>query len=247
MAAALTDVYEQWDGRGGARGLRGEAIAQPARIAQVAVTAALFHRTGGEEAAAAALARRSGAALDPGLVEVVLHRRGRSSPCSTRATRSPPPSPPSRRRRCSSPSAGLDRVCRAFGEAVDLKTPLHHGHATGVAELAAAAAGQRRPRRGRRGRAAARGARARPRAGVGAQRHLGAPGPLSWAEQERVRLHAYHSERVLSRCGPLRPLAAVAGLHHERLDGSGYHRGARAAALPVRPRACWRRPTPSRR
>ena len=33
----------------------------------------------------------------------------------------------------------LDRVCRAFGEAVDLKTPLHHGHATGVAELAAAA------------------------------------------------------------------------------------------------------------
>ena len=35
--------------------------------------------------------------------------------------------------------AGLDRVCRAFGEAVDLKTPLHHGHATGVAELAAAA------------------------------------------------------------------------------------------------------------
>lgn len=34
---------------------------------------------------------------------------------------------------------GLDRVCRAFGEAVDLKTPLHHGRSTGVAELVATA------------------------------------------------------------------------------------------------------------
>ena len=39
-------------------------------------------------------------------------------------------------------SADLDLVCRAFGEVVDLKTPLHHGHAAGVAVLAAAA-GQR--------------------------------------------------------------------------------------------------------
>src|SRR5438105_6312916 len=37
-------------------------------------------------------------------------------------------------------SADLDSVCRAFGEVVDLTSPLHHGHATGVAELAAAAA-----------------------------------------------------------------------------------------------------------
>jgi response regulator RpfG family c-di-GMP phosphodiesterase len=59
------------------------------------------------------------------------------------------------------------------------------------------------------------------------------PGTLTSGEWERVRLHAYHGERILQRCGRLAPLAEVAGMHHERLDGSGYHRGARAAALPA--------------
>jgi HD-GYP domain-containing protein (c-di-GMP phosphodiesterase class II) len=44
-------------------------------------------------------------------------------------------------------------------------------------------------------------------------------------------LHAYHSERVLARSPFLAGLAPVASLHHERLDGSGYHRGAAAATL----------------
>ena len=46
-----------------------------------------------------------------------------------------------------------------------------------------------------------------------------------------MRLHPYHTERVLSRSGFLDALAPIAGAHHERLDGSGYHRGATAAAL----------------
>jgi HD-GYP domain-containing protein (c-di-GMP phosphodiesterase class II) len=57
------------------------------------------------------------------------------------------------------------------------------------------------------------------------------PGPLSRAEWERVRLHPYLSERILSHAGALRPLASLAGSHHERLDGSGYHRGSAAAHL----------------
>ena len=59
------------------------------------------------------------------------------------------------------------------------------------------------------------------------------PGPLSAGEQERVRLHPYYTERVLERSGALAPLALLAGSHHERLDGSGYHRGAAAAQLSV--------------
>jgi HD-GYP domain-containing protein (c-di-GMP phosphodiesterase class II) len=59
------------------------------------------------------------------------------------------------------------------------------------------------------------------------------PGPLTRAEQELVRLHAYHSERVLDACPGLRPLARLAGSHGERCDGSGYHRGSRAADLPT--------------
>src|SRR5262249_2034053 len=59
------------------------------------------------------------------------------------------------------------------------------------------------------------------------------PGPLTTGEWERVRLHAYHGERILQRCGRLAGLAEVAGMHHERRDGSGYHRGARAGAIPL--------------
>ena len=54
-------------------------------------------------------------------------------------------------------------------------------------------------------------------------------GPLSAGEPDQVRLHAYWSERVLARTSCLRDLAPLAGGHHERLDGSGYHRRIAAA------------------
>jgi HD-GYP domain-containing protein (c-di-GMP phosphodiesterase class II) len=57
------------------------------------------------------------------------------------------------------------------------------------------------------------------------------PGPLTADEWEQVRLHPYHGERVLSRSPFLSALSPVAGAHHERLDGSGYHRGATAPEL----------------
>src|SRR5262249_42545968 len=60
----------------------------------------------------------------------------------------------------------------------------------------------------------------------------GKPGPLSEREWEKVRLHAYHTERVLARPAALGQLGALAALHHERLNGSGYHRRATAGAQP---------------
>jgi HD-GYP domain-containing protein (c-di-GMP phosphodiesterase class II) len=128
---------------------------------------------------------------------------------------------------------GLDAVCRAFGDAVDLKSPFHHGHSAGVAELAAAAA--------QRLELDAWEVAALRRAGF--LHDLGRaavpngiwerPGALTSSDWERVRLHAYHGERVLSQCGPLAALAPLVGMHHERLDGSGYHRQAKAAAIPT--------------
>ena len=59
------------------------------------------------------------------------------------------------------------------------------------------------------------------------------PGALTRSEREQVRLHPYHTERILA-CSPvLAPLGRIAGLHHERLDGSGYHHGLAAAAIPI--------------
>ena len=46
-----------------------------------------------------------------------------------------------------------------------------------------------------------------------------------------MRLHTYHAERVLLRSPLLASLAEVACAHHERLDGSGYHRRVSAASL----------------
>src|SRR3981081_2882718 len=74
VVTGLTDVYEHWDGKGGARQLRGDAIALAARIAQVAVVAALFHGLGGVDVALEALRLRAVASIDPNLVDVL---RGR--------------------------------------------------------------------------------------------------------------------------------------------------------------------------
>jgi DNA-binding CsgD family transcriptional regulator len=59
------------------------------------------------------------------------------------------------------------------------------------------------------------------------------PGALGAADRERVRLHPHWTDRILAGCPPLAGLAAAAAAHHERLDGSGYHRGARASDLDL--------------
>jgi HD-GYP domain-containing protein (c-di-GMP phosphodiesterase class II) len=114
----------------------------------------------------------------------------------------------------------------------DLKSPYLTGHSSGVAELAAAAAGRYGLSEGdvadvrRAGLLHDLG-----RVGVSAS-IWDKPGPLTDGERERVRLHPYYTGRILSRPGPLARLGSVGELHHERTDGSGYHRGLAAPALP---------------
>ncbi len=42
-----------------------------------------------------------------------------------------------------------------------------------------------------------------------------------------MRLHVYYVERIFHRPEPLRRIGLLAATHHERMDGSGYHRGRR--------------------
>jgi DNA-binding CsgD family transcriptional regulator len=58
------------------------------------------------------------------------------------------------------------------------------------------------------------------------------PGPLGPGDWERVRLHGYWTDRILQRCPSLAAMAPIAAGHHERCDGSGYHRAVRGADLP---------------
>jgi HD-GYP domain-containing protein (c-di-GMP phosphodiesterase class II) len=62
-------------------------------------------------------------------------------------------------------------------------------------------------------------------------RILDKPGPLTKAEFARIREHPVITERILARVPGCERLAATAGAHHERLDGSGYPRGLSAADL----------------
>jgi HD-GYP domain-containing protein (c-di-GMP phosphodiesterase class II) len=57
-------------------------------------------------------------------------------------------------------------------------------------------------------------------------------GPLTEGEWERLRLHTYYTERILTRPQALSRIGQLAALHHERLDRSGYHRGLPGALLP---------------
>jgi DNA-binding CsgD family transcriptional regulator len=57
-------------------------------------------------------------------------------------------------------------------------------------------------------------------------------GPLTVRETDEARLHPYHGERALAVLGGEgKAVAALVLRHHERLDGSGYHRYVRGSDL----------------
>ena len=55
-------------------------------------------------------------------------------------------------------------------------------------------------------------------------------GPLTRAEFDRVQLHPMLTEQMLGRSPALAVLNPIAAAHHEKADGSGYHKGLRADA-----------------
>jgi HD domain len=118
-----------------------------------------------------------------------------------------------------------------MGDFSDLVSPFLAGHSAGVAKLASGAA--EACRLDEREVAVVRRA-----ALVHDLGRVAVPVPI-WQKQrpltagkwERVRLHPYYTERILSRSSFLAALAPVATAHHERLDGSGYHRGVRGGSL----------------
>lgn len=63
------------------------------------------------------------------------------------------------------------------------------------------------------------------------------PGVRSEADAERLRLVPYWTERAARRIDTLRPEAAIASFVDERLDGSGFFRGAKGAAIETEARA----------
>ena len=228
---AMRQVYERWDGRGFPHKLRGDALCLPVRFAHLASQVAA-HLPFGPEQVRTIVQRRAGADLDPELVAAFL----RHTPDlvgdldEIDVWREAVEVEPTPVRRIA--ASGVDAVARAFADMTDLKVPFLRGHSRGVAELAADAAVAA-------GLPATECGKVRQAALLHDLGRVSVPNGiwektarLTTAEWERVRLHAYYSERILRRSPALAPLADLAGMHHERQDGSGYHRQAAGALIP---------------
>ncbi len=229
----LHEVMEWWNGKGNPEGLEGESIALAARVARTACEAVVFQRLGGLEMVSAELGRRSGTVLDPTIVERCVDGWGDlfSEPTDTDprdVLLEVEPDPVVEIR-----PENLVNVAEAFADLIDLKAPFMQGHSRGVANLARAAApavGLDEAETNDLYLAAL--LHDLGRAGV-SNRVWEKPGPLTSIEWEEVRMHTYHSERILSTSPTLEHLAPLAAMHHERLDGSGYHRGSHGRDLPM--------------
>lgn len=228
---SLAQVFARWDGRGIPAGLGGESIALSVRLMQLADLVEMFHRDYGVQAAVEAAEDRRGSYLDPALVdefrrladEVLSSLRPESSweeVIDAEPGLAAPLTEPQ-----------LDIALEAMADFTDLKSVYFSGHSRGVADLAATA--------GRVAGFPGRDIASLRRAGL--VHDLGRsgvpntiwdkPGPLTSTQWERARLHVYYTERVLARVPALARAAAIAAAHHERLDGSGYHRGLSGGAI----------------
>ncbi len=227
----LGQAFERWDGRGVPGRCRGEDLDVVMRVVQVADDATVFHRDGGAEGAVAVLRSRRGTEFDPRLVDLF----------------------------CSRPAElleGLEEldawdvvldtnlgeelnegqltdVLRIFGDYADLKSPSWLGHSRGVATLAMEAA-RRLGMPAGESTLVERAALVHDLGSIGVSAGVWEkPGRFSTAERERARTHPYLTERTLARPQRLAEIGALACLHHERLDGSGYPHGRHGDGLPL--------------
>jgi HD-GYP domain-containing protein (c-di-GMP phosphodiesterase class II) len=236
VQSGLHDSTETWDGRAGAFGTTGDDIALAARFAVLATQAVLFDRLGGPAAALQMVHARAGHWFDPAVADLFARvgpplLRQMSEADVWDQVLEVEPRPVKR-----VPPSHLDEVASVFGDVADLKSPSTLGHSPAVADLAAQAAE-------RVGLPAERVAVVR-RAGL--LHDLGRvavsggvwarTGRLTAAQWEQVRLHPYYTERILERSATLAATARIAGMHHERHDGSGYHRGVNSGAIAVEAR-----------
>lgn len=226
----LGQLYERWDGKGSPRGMKGEAIAPAVLVVTLAQDIVIFQRLGGVDAALNMARERKGGAYAPQLVEVFcvyaqeLCKGLDQEPSWNKVLELEPGA------KEALTEEGFDNACRAFGDFVDIKSTYTLTHSSGVADLAAAAT--------RLSGLPASDVTMIWRAAL--LKEIGRTGisssiwektaPLTDREWERVRLHTYYAERIFAQTPALAKLGGLASLHHERLDGSGYHRGLPSAS-----------------
>jgi HD-GYP domain-containing protein (c-di-GMP phosphodiesterase class II) len=239
VADGIQSLDEHWDGGGLPTGLAGDAVPLYSRIALLAQVVDVFFTASGPEAAVDEVRRRRGRWFDPELADafVVLardpafwQRLGSADLESDLFAMEPALQ--------TQPVDDdyLDDIAAAFGQVVDAKSPYTSGHSGRVALYAdqiAKTLGLAHDHR----RWLKRGALLHDVGKLGVSNAiLDKPGKLDAAEWQAVQQHAGHTEAILARIDAFKPLALIAGAHHERLDGAGYPRGLDARQIGLETR-----------
>jgi HD-GYP domain-containing protein (c-di-GMP phosphodiesterase class II) len=241
VAEGIYSLDEHFNGNGKPARLAGEAIPLYSRIALLAQVIDVFHTEGGRAGALKEARARSGQWFDPRLVQA-FERVARSAGFwATLAGGDIDDAvagmqPAGEGWQHALDDDYLDDIAAAFGQVVDAKSPYTSGHSARVAlytDMIGEMLGLSMARR----RWLKRGALLHDVGKLGVSNSvLDKAGALDRAEWDAVRLHAEFTETILGRIGAFRELAAIAGAHHERLDGSGYPRGLAAEEIRIETR-----------
>lgn len=235
---ALLHTFEQWDGKGLLYGTRGEAIPLISRIVWVSSFVEGFHRMGGREAAKQIVSERRGEALDPAVVDAFLSvaqndqfwQDLEQEPAWDRVRSMEPEESPHRYIE----ENKLWDISLALADFADLhlsSTATHSRRVTETAERIAHRMAVPQPEV-----EAVRYAALLHDVGIVTVSSFVLSKPedqFTDAEREQVRLHPYHSERILSRVPAFDFIAPLVAAHHERMDGQGYYRRLPGSQIPL--------------
>jgi len=232
VRAGIEQSYARWDGNGVPADLAGEALALSARISHVAEACEVFQRVGGVEAAVEMVRSRSGTHFDPRITAAVETRPEElfvgidENSVDEILEVEPIERPPLT-------DDALDHALAAIGDFCDLRCPYFAGHSRATEGLVADALALL-PIPPQEVTLARRAAFVHDVGRFGVPGSVwDKPGPLTASDRERMRMHVYYGERIFSRPEALRRIGLLAATHHERMDGSGYHRGIGGTMLSV--------------
>ncbi len=228
---ALAFTFERWNGKGFPNHVGGETIPLAMRVVHLSHDMEAIARIFSSARALDAARERRDRTYDPALADLFVERGvewfeqlGTTDPWDAVLALEPEP-------RRTLAGEEIDDALAVAADFIDLKSPYMGGHSRRCAGLAADAArllGCSDDDVTMLSRAALVhdfGTTAVPNS------IWDKPGPLTRTEFDRVELHPMLTEQMLRRSPALAALNPVACAHHEKCDGSGYHKRVRGSDL----------------
>ncbi len=228
---ALKYTFERWNGHGFPNQVGGDTIPLPMRIVHLSQDMEAIARLFSHEKALEAVRDRRDRTYDPAVADLfIAHGAGWLDRLDTMdpwdAVLGLEPQPHQ-----TLEGEALDEALEVAADFIDLKSPWMSGHSRICARVAADAA-QLLGFTDADVTAVRRAALVHDYGTTGVPNSIwDKPGSLTRAEFDRVELHPMLTEQMLRRSPALAALNPLASAHHEKCDGSGYHKRIRADAV----------------